>query len=144
MVDPIEIRPATGADAAACAALLTAEGYPAGESDMVARLAAYDDGFSAVLVAEAKGEVVGFAAVHLMPRFEHGDRIARVLALVVDEGVRERGVGHELMGAAEQHARRHGCGFIEVTAGRHRSDALQLYESVGYEQGIAVYLRKRL
>ncbi len=146
MTDATEtpLRAATPDDAPAIAALLTAEGYPAGASDIVERLAAWDDGRSAVLVATAKGEVVAFVAVHVMPRFEHADRIARVLALVVDEGVRERGFGHQLMEAAERHAREAGCAFIEVTAGWHRPDALQLYESVGYEQGVAIYLRRRI
>ena len=144
MLERIDIRPAAEGDASAIATLLTVEGYPAGARDIVGRLGSYADGFSAVLVAVAGDELVGFAAVHLMPRFEHGDRIARVLALVVDEGVRERGVGHQLMAAAEQHARDHGCAFIEVTAGRHRPEALQLYESVGYDPGVATYLRKRL
>jgi GNAT superfamily N-acetyltransferase len=138
------LRPAQATDAAALAALLTAEGYPAGPGDILERLERWDDGRSAVLVATAREEVVGFVAVHVMPRFEHGDWIARVLALVVDEGVRERGVGSELMKAAERHALERGCAFIEVTAGRHRPGALQLYESVGYEPGVAVYLRRRL
>jgi GNAT superfamily N-acetyltransferase len=139
-----EIRPASDRDAAAIGALLTTEGYPAGPSDILERMQAFRDAVSAVFVATAADEVVGFVAVHVMPRFEHGDRIARVLALVVEEGVRERGVGHELMLAAERHAREQACGFIEVTAGRHRAGARQLYESVGYEAGVAVYLRKRL
>jgi GNAT superfamily N-acetyltransferase len=138
------LRPAQATDAAALAALLTAEGYPAGPGDILERLERWHDGRSAVLVATAREEVVGFVAVHVMPRFEHGDWIARVLALVVDEGVRERGVGSELMKAAERHALERGCAFIEVTAGRHRPGALQLYESVGYEPGVAVYLRRRL
>ncbi|MGC8633810.1 MAG: GNAT family N-acetyltransferase [Candidatus Limnocylindrales bacterium] len=138
------LRPAQATDAAAIAALLSAEGYPAGPGDILERLERWNDGRSAVLVATAREEVVGFVAVHVMPRFEHGDWIARVLALVVDEGARERGVGRELMEAAERHALESGCAFIEVTAGRHRPGALQLYESVGYEQGVAVYLRRRL
>ncbi len=138
------LRDAVDGDATAVAALLTAEGYPAGPSDIVERLAAYRDGVSAVFVATAADEVVGFIAVHVMPRFEHGDRIARVLALVVDEDARERGFGRELMDAAERHAREQGCAFIEVTAGRHRPGALQLYESEGYEAGVVAYLRKRI
>lgn len=144
MNGPDAIRLADPGDAATLAALLTAEGYPAGPSDIVERLAAFADGRSAVLVALAKDEVVGFVAVHVMPRFEHGDHIARVLALVVDEGVRERGFGHHLMEAADEHARVQGCAFIEVTAGRHRPDARQLYESLGYDSTVTAYLRKRL
>ena len=137
-------RLATEADADAIAALFTDEGYPAGPSDIRERLSRFDSTFSTVRVAELGGEVVGFVAVHVMPRFEHGDRIARVLALVVDAGVRERGIGSLLMNVAESIARETGCAFIEVTAGRHRPEALHLYESVGYEAGVAAYLRKRL
>lgn len=139
-----DLRPATAEDAPRIAALLTDEGYPAGPSDIVERLERFQQGPSEVRVATAGGEVVGFAAVHVMPRFEHSDSIARVLALVVDEGVRERGVGHLLMADAEALARRAGCGFIEVTAGHHRPDARQLYEAVGYEGGVTTYLRKKL
>lgn len=138
------IRPATEADAEAIANLFTDEGYPAGPSDIRERLSRFASRFSAVKVAEIGGEVVGFVAVHVMPRFEHGDRVARVLALVVDAGVRERGVGHELLVAADEIARDTECAFIELTAGRHRPDALRLYEAVGYESGVAAYLRKRL
>ncbi len=60
------LRPATDADAGTIARLLTAEGYPAGPSDIIERLAAFRDDRSAVLVATASGEVVGFVAVHVM------------------------------------------------------------------------------
>jgi GNAT superfamily N-acetyltransferase len=140
----IVVRAAAPADAERIAALFTDEGYPAGPSDIVERLSRFDSDFSTVRVAEAGGEVVGFVAVHVLPRFEHGDRICRVLALVVDAGVRERGVGHHLMAEAEAVAESTGCAFIEVTAGHHRAEAMQLYQSLGYESGVATYLRKRL
>ncbi len=138
------VRPATDADAEAIATLFTDEGYPAGPSDIRERLSRFDSTFSTVRVAELGGDVVGFVAVHVMPRFEHGDRIARILAMIVDAGVRERGIGHLLMETAEAIARETGCAFIEITAGRHRPDAQRLYEAVGYEAGVATYLRKRL
>jgi GNAT superfamily N-acetyltransferase len=137
------IRDATVADAEAIAGLFTDEGYPAGPSDIVERMSRFASRFSTVKVAEIGGEVVGFVAVHVLPRFEHGDRVARVMALVVDAGVRERGIGHELLAAADEIARDTECAFIELTAGRHRPDALHLYEAVGYEAGVAAYLRKR-
>ena len=138
------IRAAADADAEAIATLFTDEGYPAGPSDIRERLSRFDSTFSTVRVAELGGDVVGFVAVHVMPRFEHGDRIARILAMIVDAGVRERGVGHLLLQTAEDIARETGCAFIEITAGRHRPEAQHLYEAVGYETGIANYLRKRL
>jgi GNAT superfamily N-acetyltransferase len=137
-------RLATLDDADRIAGLFTDEGYPAGPSDIRERLGRFASDFSTVHVVEFEDEVVGFVAVHVMPRFEHSDRVARVLALVVDQGVRERGVGHRLMEEAESVARETGCAFIEVTAGHHRADALQLFESIGYESGVTTYLRKRL
>jgi GNAT superfamily N-acetyltransferase len=141
---PVAIRAARVRDAEAIAALLTDEGYPVGPSDIVERLTRFDSSFSTVRIAEAGGEILGFVAVHVMPRFEHDDRIGRILALVVDAGARERGVGHGLMAEAERIGRETGCAFLEVTAGRHRPDAQQLYEAVGYETGVSAYLRTRL
>jgi GNAT superfamily N-acetyltransferase len=140
----VTIRPARTGDAEAIAALFTDEGYPAGPSDIVERLARFASDYSQVLVAEHEGAILGFLALHALPRFEHDDRIVRVLALVVDAGARERGVGRGLMAEAERIAAELGAAFIEVTAGRHRPDAQHLYESIGYDASIAAYLRKKL
>ncbi len=140
----IEIRPATADDADRIAALFTEEGYPSGPSDILDRLGRFDSLYSRVLVADHDGEVLGFVAVHALPRFEHSDRIVRVMALVVDEGVRERGVGRRLMEAAEDVAREVGAAFVEVTAGHHRPDAARLYVELGYDASVAAYLRKRI
>jgi GNAT superfamily N-acetyltransferase len=140
----ITLRTATDADADRIAALFTDEGYPAGPSDIVARLARFASPHSRVVVADYEGEILGFIALHALPRFEHSDRVIRVMALVVDAGVRERGVGHLLMEEAERIGRELEAAFVEVTAGRHRPDAQHLYESLGYDGSVAAYLRKRL
>ena len=108
---PITLRPAAPADAERIATLFTEEGYPAGPSDIAARLERFSSAHSRVIVAEIDGEVLGFIAIHALPRFEHEDRIIRVLALVVDAGVRERGVGHLLMTEAEAVGRELGAAF---------------------------------
>lgn len=141
---PVTLRPATAADAERIAGLFTDEGYPAGPSDIVDRLGRFDSDFSRVVVADHGGEVLGFVAVHALPRFEHSDRIVRVLALVVDAGVRERGIGRLLMAEAERIGTEIGAAFVEVTAGHHRADARHLYEELGYDGSVAAYLRKRL
>jgi ribosomal protein S18 acetylase RimI-like enzyme len=143
--DPtVTIRPAADADAEAIAALFTDEGYPAGPSDIVERMTRFASEHSRVVIAEHEGSVLGFIAVHALPRFEHDDRILRVLALVVDAGARERGVGHRLMSEAERIAAELGAAFVEVTAGHHRPEAFRLYESMGYDASVAAYLRKKL
>jgi len=140
----VVLRPATVGDAERIAALFTEEGYPAGTSDIVERLERFAGEQAAVVVADIDGEVTGFVALHLLPRFEHGDHIARMLALVVDPGARERGIGGRLIAEAERIASEAGAAFIEVTAGHHRPDARRLYEAHGYDASVTAYLRKRL
>ena len=138
------IRPASENDAEAIAALFTDEGYPAGPSDIVERLTRFGSEHSRVVVAEHDGELLEFIALHAMPRFEHDDRILRVLALVVDAGARERGIGRALMAEAERIGAGLDAAFIEITAGHHRPEARRLYESLGYDGTVAAYLRKKL
>jgi len=97
-----------------------------------------------VLVAEAAGTVIGFIALHVIPRFETDERFIRVIALVVDPGERERGVARLLLADVERLAIDEGVSFLEVTAGRHRPEARQLFESLGYEATVTSYLRRRL
>lgn len=140
----VTLRPAVPDDAERIAALFTDEGYPCGPSDVRERLARFASPHSQVVVAEVGGEVLGFVAIHALPRFEHSDRVVRVMALVVDAGVRERGVGHLLMAEAERIGRELDSAFIEVTGGHHRPEARHLYESLGYDPNVAAYFRKRL
>ena len=140
----IQLRAARASDAEAIAALFTDEGYPAGPSDIVDRLARFGSEYSRVVVAEHEGALLGFIAIHALPRFEHDDRILRILALVVDAGARERGVGRTLMAEAERIAVELGAAFVEVTAGHHRPDARHLYESLGYDASVTAYLRKKI
>ena len=140
----ISLRSATPEDAERIAAMFTDEGYPSGPSDIVERLARFDSEHSRVIVAEHDGEVLGFVAVHALPRFEHSDRIIRIMALVVDAGERGRGIGRQLMEEAERLGRDLEAAFAEVTAGHHRPDARRLYEELGYDGTVAAYLRKRL
>lgn len=144
-IDPaVTIRDATAADAEMIAGLFTDEGYPAGPTDIVARLAHFGTAESRVIVAEREGGVLGFIAIHAIPRFEHDDRILRIVALVVDAGARERGVGRALIAEAERVGTELGAAFAEITAGHHRPEARRLYEAVGYDATVAAYLRKRL
>jgi GNAT superfamily N-acetyltransferase len=139
----VTVRAATADDAERLATMLADEGYVAGPSDLAARVERYAAIGSTVLVAEAAGEVVGFISLLILPRFEVDELFARISALVVDPGVRERGVGRMLMEAAERAGKDAGVAFLEVTAGHHRPDARRLFESLGYDAGVAAYLRKR-
>jgi GNAT superfamily N-acetyltransferase len=142
-VAQLTIRAATGADTERLASLLTDEGYPAGPTDLARRVERFAAPSSGVLVAEQAGEVLGFVAYHRVPRFESDGWFIRVVTLVVDPGARERGIAKALLADVERVAREEGDAFLEVTAGHHRPDARQLFESVGYDSTVTTYLRKR-
>ena len=136
-------RDAEPSDADWIAGLLSDEGYPAGASDIVRRLERFAEMGSLVRIAERDGERLGFIAVHLVPRFEHDDQLARVIAMVVDPAVRSRGVGRALLAEVDRVAAETGCAFVEVTAGHHRADARRLFEAAGFDASLTSYLRKR-
>jgi GNAT superfamily N-acetyltransferase len=139
----LTFRDAVPDDADWIAGLLSEEGYPAGGSDIVRRLERFAELGSPVRIAEQDGQPLGFVAVHLVPRFEHDDRLARVIAMVVDPGVRSRGVGRALLGDVDRLAVEAGCAFVEVTAGHHRQEARRLFEAAGFDASLTTYLRKR-
>jgi GNAT superfamily N-acetyltransferase len=128
------IRFAAGRDADQIAALLTQLGYPHDRDETVARLLAWTaEPEGEVLVAEAGGEVAGFAAVHRVPYFERPGAFARVVALSVDAAYRRAGLGRRLMAAVEAWAAVRGCVDVEVTSLRSRDDAHDFYAALGYE-----------
>ncbi len=132
------IRIASPRDADRIAALLTQLGYPHDREQGPAQLLAWAaEPQGEVLVAEADGAAVGFAAVHRIPYFERRGAFARVVALSVDAGSRRAGVGRRLMDAVERWAAAHGCVDVEVTSLRSRDDAHRFYAALGYEDRCA-------
>ncbi len=102
---------------------------------------------STIFVAEAKGEVAGFAEVIvkdtppvpvMVPR-----RFAVVDTLAVDEKHRRAGVGRALMEQAEQFAREHGARDMELSVYRFNQGAVRFYEELGY-QTASLKMRKRI
>ncbi|NUQ89840.1 MAG: GNAT family N-acetyltransferase [Glycomyces artemisiae] len=127
------IRNARKEDAAALAVLLGQLGYPQDEASAAARIARWDaDESGAVLVAD-DGEVLGVIAVHVAPFFEREGSWGRIVALVVAEQARGRGVGARLVAAAEDFAAARGCVRMEVTSNDRRTGAHRFYEGRGYE-----------
>ena len=71
-------------------------------------------------------------AVHVCPFFERDGSWARIVALVVAEQARDRGVGARLLVSAESFARSRGCLRMEVTSGDRRLDAHGFYRRHGF------------
>jgi GNAT superfamily N-acetyltransferase len=66
------------------------------------------------------------------PILEVTGKFGRLVALVIDERYRGRGVGRSLLARVEAAARARGCLLMEVTSAAHRDAAHRFYEAAGY------------
>jgi ribosomal protein S18 acetylase RimI-like enzyme len=81
-----------------------------------------------------QGTVLGLVAVHSFEMLHRAGRIGRITALVVSASAQGRGIGTELLSAAESHLREHGCMQLEVTSGEQRAAAHAFYGRRGYRE----------
>ena len=89
-------------------------------------------GESAILVAEADGQVLGFCQMYPTWCSVAAARIFVLYDLFVDDGVRRGGVGRALMLAAQAFAREAGAVRLDLTTARTNARAQALYESLGW------------
>ncbi len=135
MTSAPDIRRATDSDAPKIADLLGELGYSVHPSFIHERLAMMQPWPNAcVLVAELAEDVIGVVSVNLFPLFHADVWVGRVTALVVSAHQRRRGIGTQLLEAAEAFAWRSGCTHVEVTSGGTHEPAPHFYELHGYEQ----------
>jgi len=127
------IRGAAEEDAPAVADLLTQLGYPTSAEQARLRLARIlPDPAWATLVFEDLGRMLAFGGIQVSASYEHDTPVARIVAMVVDETARRRGVGGELVAALERRAASMGARKIVVTSASRRADAHAFYEKLGY------------
>lgn len=128
----ITIRPAAVADVVSIADLAGQLGYPTDKDKAAERLVPISsDPGQAFLVAEAGGTVLGWIHVHVT-RLVESEPFAELGGFVVDEAHRGRGVGKNLMAAAEEWIRAHGIPKLRVRTRSDRADAHAFYEAQGY------------
>jgi GNAT superfamily N-acetyltransferase len=126
------VRPMRIDDAQAVATLATQLGYPSTEAQLAERIPRLLGlGDAAEMVAEDAGAVVAWIHVELR-RTLVADPVAQVLALVVDERCRGRGIGATLMSEAERWARERGAVKLRVGSRTTREGAHRFYERQGY------------
>jgi GNAT superfamily N-acetyltransferase len=130
----LRIRRAKSADAAQIAVLAGQLGYPSTTVQMRERLRGVKPASQhAIFVAEsAKDGVIGWIHVSRQPLLEVEIR-AEVNGLVVAEDQRSLGAGAQLLAAAENWARKHGCKGMSVRSNVIRDRAHKFYERQGYE-----------
>jgi ribosomal protein S18 acetylase RimI-like enzyme len=110
-------------------------GYPTDPSSLSERVAAVSSNSDdAVLIAENEGNILGLVAVHSFEMLHRPGRLGRITALVVSASARNRGVGRQLLDAAESHLRASGCVKLEVTSGEQRPEAHGFYAANGYKE----------
>jgi len=128
------LRPPTDADAPAIAELLHQLGHPpADDSDIPRRIALIvADPDAEIWMAELDGRVVGFATALMVGAIHMDGPVAQLTSLVVDDGVRGRGIGRQLVAEAERWARARGSVRISLTSAVHRVAAHAFYERIGY------------
>ena len=115
--------------------LMAELGYPTHNASLAQRVAAVAaNPGDAVLLAEEAGAIVGLVAVHSFEMLHRAGRLGRITALVVSASARRRGVGRDLLSAAESHLLSLGCIKLEVTSGEGRFDAHAFYAAHGYQE----------
>ncbi len=81
-----------------------------------------------IFVAEENETVVGFIGLHLGLAFEFSGKVMRIIALAVKNDCQGRGIGTELVSAAEKFAKANGVTVIGVNSGLKRELAHKFYE----------------
>jgi ribosomal protein S18 acetylase RimI-like enzyme len=89
---------------------------------------------SAILVAEADGQMLGFCQLYPTWCSVAAARILVLYDLFVDEGVRRGGVGRALMLSAQDFGRSAGAVRLELSTARSNERAQALYESLGWQR----------
>jgi len=135
----LAIRPAGLADLDALAPLFDAYRRFYEQPGDIARASAFlherlERGESAILVAEADGQLLGFCQLYPSWCSVAAARIFVLYDLFVDAGARRAGVGRRLMLAAQDFGRAAGGVRLDLSTARTNVRAQALYESLGWRR----------
>jgi GNAT superfamily N-acetyltransferase len=126
------IRSAVPADGPVLCDLFAQLGYPTPVEDFIRRLVqVLADPTQTLLVSGPEGAPLGVAHLQRMTLLE-ADGYAQLLALVVDESQRSRGLGAQLVAAGEAWAVAQGCSTLTVRSNVIRTRTHTFYERLGY------------
>ncbi len=132
------LRPATKSDLPAILSLYSQLGQDDGavldqlEAGLIwERMQTYPD--YRIYVSLADGRVVGTFALLIMDNIAHcGARSAVLEDVVVEEQLRGRGIGRQMMRYAVSLCREKGCYKMSLSSNRNRESAHRFYESLGF------------
>lgn len=140
---PVVLRRATRTDVPAIVALLADDDLGATRDGIrtEADLAAYQQAFDAIdrdlaqllVVAEGGGRLVATLQLMFLPGLSHRGAVrAQIESVRVAAGLRGHGLGQAVMTWAVGEARRRGCGLVQLSTNKSRSDAHRFYERLGF------------
>lgn len=103
-------------------------------ADYQTALAAIDaDPNQEMIVVEADGAPVGcFQLTYLPGLMRRGMWRGMIEVVHVADGVRNRGYGTQMMRWALERCRERGCGMVQLTSNKKRTDAHRFYERLGF------------
>jgi ribosomal protein S18 acetylase RimI-like enzyme len=135
MTPSIHIRTAENTDAAGLAQLVRLNALFNGASDSAEAIAtrlADPRRVETAILAEFENQIVGFAALRIVPCIFFADPYAELTELYVDEDHRRRGVGRALVTHAEKLARQAGARQMLILTDFYNNAAQSLYRTLGY------------
>lgn len=91
------------------------------------------DGRNALIVADRHGEVVGTMQLTFIPGLSRrGAERAQIEGVRVRPDQRGSGLGRQMIEWAIDQARERGCGLVQLTTDKSRTDAHRFYASLGF------------
>ena len=131
----LTIRAPEASDMEALAELMTQLGYETRVSEMEMRMETILANKNyATFVAVSEGKVCGMIGTFTRYTYEYNNPSAMILALIVSDEMRGRGVGQALIEAAERDLAGKNIRRVAVNARFERTRAHGFYEKLGYKK----------
>ena len=138
----IAIRKAAAADVAAIVSMLADDALGARREDASLPLRdSYRNAFAAIdadpnqllAVVEHDGEIIGCMQISFIPGLSRmGMWRGQIESVRIASHIRGGGIGRQMIGWAIEQCRERGCGLVQLTTDKSRSDALRFYQSLGF------------
>ena len=129
----VEIIKAEPTHAYEVKSLLQQLGYESQELELISALSQQDDS-SEVFIAKKGNQVIALMSLIYFFYFPLQKSLCRITAIVVDENLRNSGVGKKLINFAATQAQTKSCAQLEVTTSLARKATQAYYERIGFKK----------
>ncbi len=129
----VEIIKAEPTHAYEVKSLLQQLGYESQELELISALSQQDDS-SQVFIAKKGNQVIALMSLIYFFYFPLQKSLCRITAIVVDENLRNSGVGKKLINFAATQAQTKSCAQLEVTTSLARKATQAYYERIGFKK----------